>query len=81
MRKQSIVIAVSSAALLATGCATSGQVDKLDKRIGALEQRLGDVERRASAAESSAQQAATDARQAAQNTERSEAMFKKTVQK
>jgi outer membrane murein-binding lipoprotein Lpp len=81
MRMQSIAIAVSCAALLATGCATSGKVDKLEDRVGTLEQRLGDVERKAAAAQSSAEQAAADARIAAQNTERSEAMFKKTVQK
>jgi hypothetical protein len=82
MRRQSIAIAVASCvALIATGCATSGQVDKMEERIGSLEQRLGDVERRASAAQSSAEQAAADARLAAQNTERSEAMFKKSVTK
>jgi murein lipoprotein len=81
MRKQAIAIAVSCAALLATGCATSGQMDKMEARIGTLEQRLGDVERRAAAAESSAERAATDARMAAQNADRADAMFKKTVQK
>jgi outer membrane murein-binding lipoprotein Lpp len=81
MRRQSIVIAGGFAVLLATGCATSGQVDKLNDRVSALEQRLGDAERRASAAESSAQQAATDARTAQQNADRADAMFKKSVQK
>ena len=81
MRSQSIAIVAASCVALATGCATSGQVEKMEERIGSLEQRLGDVERRASAAESSAERAAADARLAAQNTERSEAMFKKSVTK
>ncbi len=78
MQNQSIAVVGACLTLLATGCATSGSVDKLDDRIGNLEQRLGDIERRAAAAESAAQQAAADARQ---NTERSEAMFKKSVTK
>jgi hypothetical protein len=81
MRMQSIGAVGACLALFATGCATSGDMKKLDQRIGNLEQRLGDVERRASAAESSAERAAADARMAAQNTERSEAMFKKSVTK
>jgi hypothetical protein len=80
MRKQAIGVG-SCLVVLATGCATSGQMDKLETRIGALEQRLGDVERRAAAAESSAERAATDARTAAQNADRADAMFKKTVTK
>jgi PBP1b-binding outer membrane lipoprotein LpoB len=81
MRKQSIAIAASCVALMATGCATSGSVEKMEERVGSLEQRMGDIERRAAAAEDSAQRAAADARLAAENTQRSEAMFNKTVQK
>jgi outer membrane murein-binding lipoprotein Lpp len=81
MRMQSIGAVGACALLLATGCATSGKVEKLEARVGNLEARLGDVEHKAAAAESSAERAAADARLAAQNTERSEAMFKKSVTK
>jgi hypothetical protein len=81
MRMKSIGVVGACVALFATGCATSGDIKKVDDRIGNLEQRMGDIERRAAAAENSAERAAADARMAAQNTERSEAMFKKSVTK
>jgi outer membrane murein-binding lipoprotein Lpp len=81
MRKQLIGAVALCALLPLTGCATSGEVEKLDNRVSALEQRFGDVERRAAAAEATAQRASADAQAAAQNADRSEAMFKKSVTK
>jgi hypothetical protein len=81
MQKRTIGALGACLVLLATGCATSGDMQKLTARVDGLEQRLGETERRAAAAESSAERAAADARLAAQNTERSEAMFKKSVTK
>jgi outer membrane murein-binding lipoprotein Lpp len=80
MRKQ-LICAVAACLLLATGCATSGEFDKLENRVSDLEQRFGDVERRAAAAEATAQRAAMDAQSAAQSADRADAMFKKTVTK
>ena len=88
MRTRSMVCLGAAALLLATGCATNGDIEKLDKRVSALEGRvdkLGDVERRAAAAEAAAQKAAADAAAAAQRADdanrRAEAMFKKSVSK
>jgi uncharacterized lipoprotein YehR (DUF1307 family) len=81
MRKRSIGAVGACMVLLATGCATSGDMKKLETRLDGIEQRLSETERKAAAAEASAERAAADARMAAQNTERSEAMFKKSVTK
>jgi uncharacterized protein YeaO (DUF488 family) len=85
MRPRSIAAAAGCTLLLATGCATSGDMEKLEQRVDGLEQRFADVERRAASAESTAQRAAADARAAAQNADtagqRADAMFKKTVEK
>ena len=88
MRTRWMACMGAMALLLATGCATSGSVEKLENRVSALEGRvdkLGDVERRAAAAEAAAQKAAADAAAAAQRADdanrRAEAMFKKSVSK
>lgn len=88
MRTRWMACMGAAALLLATGCATSGDVEKLGNRVSALEGRvdkLGDAERRAAGAEAAAQKAAADAAAAAQRaddaTRRSEAMFKKSVSK
>lgn len=81
MRKLTIGTVSACTLLLGTGCATSGEVDKLADRVSQLEQRFGDVERRAAAAEATAQRASADARTAADNADRADAMFKKTVTK
>jgi len=88
MRTRWMACMGATALLLATGCATSGDVEKLGNRVSALEGRvdkLGDVERRAAAAEAAAQKAAADAAAAAQRADdanrRAEAMFKKSVSK
>jgi outer membrane murein-binding lipoprotein Lpp len=92
MRKASMGAVGACALLLATGCATSGRVEKLEGRVDALEGRVGqlekrfdDVEKRAAAAESTAQRAAQDAQAAAQRADdaarRADAMFKKSVTK
>src|SRR5262245_18699063 len=90
MRTRWMVCLGATALLLAagTGCATSGDLEKLENRVTALEGRvdkLGDVERRAAAAEAAANKAAADAAAAAQRADdanrRAEAMFKKSVSK
>ena len=81
VQKGMIGMLAACAMLFATGCATSGHVDKLEARVDSLEKRFGDVERRAEAAESTAQRAAMDAQSAAQNADRADAMFKKSVTK
>lgn len=81
MRKPTIGAVCACTLLLATGCATSGEFDKLEDRVSQLESRFGDVERRAAAAEATAQRASADARTAADNADRADAMFKKTVTK
>lgn len=70
------------------GCATSGDVDKLNARLDALDQRVAGVETAARNAESratAAEQAAADARSAAQAAEdsarKSEAIFQKRISK
>lgn len=76
------VIGLAACALLLTaGCATSGDMEKLQTRVDSLEKRFGDVERRAAAAETTAQRAAMDAQAAAQSADRADAMFKKSVTK
>jgi methyl-accepting chemotaxis protein len=81
MRKRPITSACVCALLLATGCATSGSVEKLEERVGALEQRVSDAERKASAAQEAADRASADARNAADSMRRADAMFQKSVTK
>lgn len=75
-----------------TGCATTGDVDRLEQRLDAVEGRLTAVEAKASAAEQSASaaqqaadRAARDAAEAAQRADdaarRAEAIFNKSVSK
>src|SRR5262245_56115499 len=85
MRRRWMACVAASAMLLATACATSGDLEKLEGRVQNLESRVDkletgfrDVENRAAAAESAAQRAAADAQAAAQ---RADAMFKKSVSK
>jgi outer membrane murein-binding lipoprotein Lpp len=70
------------------GCATRGDVDKINARLDALDQRVAGVETAARNAESratAAEQAAADARRAAQAAEdsarKSEAIFQKRISK
>jgi len=81
MRKRSITTAGVCALMLATGCATSGTVEKLEDRVGALEQRVDDAERKASAAQEAAERASADARNASESMKRADAMFQKSVTK
>ena len=88
MRTRWTALMGAGALMLAMGCATSGDVEKLDNRVTALEGRvdkLGDAERRAAAAEAAANKAAADAAAAAQRADdanrRADQMFKKSVSK
>jgi hypothetical protein len=70
------------------GCATNGDIEKINSRLDALDQRVAGVETAARNAESratAAEQAAADARRSAQAAEdaarKSEAIFQKRISK
>lgn len=67
------------------GCATSGRVETLEKRVDGLESKIASVDQTAKSAASRADAAAADARAAAQRADdaarTAEAIFKKRIHK
>jgi outer membrane murein-binding lipoprotein Lpp len=92
MRTKSIGTGTAFLFLLATGCATTGDLEsaesrlaELEGRVGQLEQQFDGVEARANAAEQAAERAVGEASSAAQRADdaarRADAMFQKSVSK
>lgn len=85
MKNKIKISVVMIAAILATGCATKGDLDALSARVDALENRVDSVANDANAAKTSAAAAEAAANRAAsyaqETNSKLDAMFRKSMMK